>query len=322
MKCKKFFAAAAACLMVAGFAACGNEPTPANPDEKVFQIGICQLAEHPAMDEATRGFKEFLTEKLGDKVQFSVQNAQGEQTNCTTIVNQFVAAKVDLIMANATNAVKAAREATSDIPIVGTSVTDYVFSGLVASNEAPGANVTGASDMNPVNVQVQLMKTLCPEVKTVGIVINSGEENSAIQAEEAKTAFEAEGFAVKIYSVADTNEIQTVVTAACNEVDAFYEPTDNLIAANVPTMSNITTAAGKPVICGEGGMCESGFLATYAISYYELGRAAGEQAFNILVNGADPATTPIFFFDVSQLTLVVNEQNAAELGITIPEELK
>lgn len=323
MKCKKFLAAAAACLMVAGLAACGNEPsTPSNPDEKVFQIGIVQLAEHPAMDEATRGFKEFLTEKLGDKVQFSVQNAQGEQTNCTTIVNQFVSSKVDLIMANATNAVKAAREATSDIPIVGTSVTDYVSTGLVASNEAPGANVTGASDMNPVNVQVQLMKTLCPEVKTVGIVINSGEENSAIQAEEAKTAFEAEGFTVKIYSVADTNEIQTVVTAACNEVDAFYEPTDNLIAANVPTMSNITTAAGKPVICGEGGMCESGFLATYAISYYELGRAAGEQAFNILVNGADPATTPIFFFDVSNLSLVINEENAAELGITIPEELK
>lgn len=323
MKCKKFLAAAAACLMVAGFAACGNEPsTPSNPDEKVFQIGIVQLAEHPALDEATRGFKEFLTEKLGDKVQFNVQNAQGEQTNCTTIVNQFVSSKVDLIMANATNAVKAAREATSDIPVVGTSVTDYVFSGLVASNEAPGANVTGASDMNPVNVQVQLMKTLCPEVKTVGIVINSGEENSAIQAEEAKTAFEAEGFAVKIYSVADTNEIQTVVTAACNEVDAFYEPTDNLIAANVPTMSNITTAAGKPVICGEGGMCDSGFLATYAISYYELGRAAGEQAYNILVNGADPATTPIFFFDVSNLSLVINEENAAELGITIPEELK
>lgn len=323
MKCKKFLAAAAACLMVAGLAACGNEPsTPSNPDEKVFQIGIVQLAEHPAMDEATRGFKEFLTEKLGDKVQFNVQNAQGEQTNCTTIVNQFVSSKVDLIMANATNAVKAAREATSDIPIVGTSVTDYVSIGLVASNEAPGANVTGASDMNPVTVQVDLMKTLCPEVKTVGIVINSGEENSAIQAEEAKTAFEAEGFAVKIYSVADTNEIQTVVTAACNEVDAFYEPTDNLIAANVPTMSNITTAAGKPVICGEGGMCESGFLATYAISYYELGRAAGEQAFNILVNGADPATTPIFFFDVSNLSLVINEENAAELGITIPEELK
>lgn len=325
MKCKKILAAAAACLMVAGLTACGNNnstPTPSNDGEKVFQIGIVQLVEHNALDEATRGFKEFLTEKLGDKVQFNVQNAQGEQTNCTTIVNQFVASKVDLIMANATNAVKAAREATSDIPVVGTSVTDYVASGLVASNEAPGANVTGASDMNPISVQVQLMKTLCPDVKTVGIVINSGEENSAIQAEEAKAAFEAEGFTVKIYSVADTNEIQTVVTAACNEVDAFYEPTDNLIAANVPTMSNITTAAGKPVICGEGGMCDSGFLATYAISYYELGRAAGQQAYDILVNGADPATTPIFFFDVSQLTLVVNEQNAADLGITIPESLK
>ena len=325
MKCKKILAAAAACLMVAGLTACGNNnstPTPSNDGEKVFQIGIVQLVENNALDEATRGFKEFLTEKLGDKVQFNVQNAQGEQTNCTTIVNQFVASKVDLIMANATNAVKAAREATSDIPVVGTSVTDYVASGLVASNEAPGANVTGASDMNPVSVQVQLMKTLCPDVKTVGIVINSGEENSAIQAEEAKAAFEAEGFTVKIYSVADTNEIQTVVTAACNEVDAFYEPTDTLIAANVPTMSNITTAAGKPVICGEGGMCDSGFLATYAISYYELGRAAGQQAYDILVTGADPATTPLFFFDVSQLTLVVNEQNAADLGITIPESLK
>lgn len=194
MKIKKLLAAAAASLMVAGMTACGNNstPTPSNPDEKVFQIGIVQLAEHPALDEATHGFKEFLTEKLGDKVQFSVQNAQGEQTNCTTIVNQFVSSKVDLIMANATNAVKAAREATSDIPVVGTSVTDYVSSGLVASNEAPGANVTGASDMNPVTVQVDLMKTLCPEVKTVGIVINSGEENSAIQADEAKTAFENE----------------------------------------------------------------------------------------------------------------------------------
>ena len=323
----KLLALLLAVIMAASFAACGNEPTPVNPDEKVFQIGIVQLAEHPALDEATRGFKEFLTEKLGDKVQFNVQNAQGEQTNCTTIVNQFVSSKVDLIMANATNAVKAAREATSDIPIVGTSVTDYVFSGLVASNEAPGANVTGASDMNPVNVQVQLMKTLCPEVKTVGIVINSGEENSAIQAEEAKTAFEAEGFAVKIYSVADTNEIQTVVTAACNEVDAFYEPIirKRIAVEHIYCGKNrrtITTAAGKPVICGEGGMCESGFLATYAISYYELGRAAGEQAFNILVNGADPATTPIFFFDVSNLSLVINEENAAELGITIPEELK
>ena len=307
MKRNRILAVLAACLMIVGMTACGNNAAPSDDGAKTYRIGIVQLAEHPALDNATNGFRDYLTEKLGDSVSFDVQNAQGEQTNCTTIVNQFV---------------KAAREATSDIPVVGASVTDYVSSGLIASNEAPGANVTGASDMNPVTVQVELMKTLCPDVKTVGIVINSGEENSAIQAKEAKAAFEAEGYTVKIYSVADSNEIQTVVTAACNEVDAFYEPTDNLIADNVPTMSNITTPAGKPVICGEDGMCNNGFLATYAISYYEMGRAAGEQAYNILVNGADPATTPIFFFDTSRLTLVINEENAAQLGITIPESLK
>lgn len=322
MKRNRILAVLAACLMIVGMTACGNNAAPSDDGAKTYRIGIVQLAEHPALDNATNGFRDYLTEKLGDSVSFDVQNAQGEQTNCTTIVNQFVSSRVDLIMANATNAVKAAREATSDIPVVGTSVTDYVSSGLIASNEAPGANVTGASDMNPVTVQVELMKTLCPGVKTVGIVINSGEENSAIQANEAKAAFEAEGYTVKIYSVADSNEIQTVVTAACNEVDAFYEPTDNLIADNVPTMSNITTPAGKPVICGEDGMCNNGFLATYAISYYEMGRAAGEQAYNILVNGADPATTPIFFFDTSRLTLVINEENAAQLGITVPESLK
>ena len=243
MKRNRILAVLAACLMIVGMTACGNNAAPSDDGAKTYRIGIVQLAEHPALDNATNGFRDYLTEKLGDSVSFDVQNAQGEQTNCTTIVNQFVSSRVDLIMANATNAVKAAREATSDIPVVGTSVTDYVSSGLIASNEAPGANVTGASDMNPVTVQVELMKTLCPDVKTVGIVINSGEENSAIQANEAKAAFEAEGYTVKIYSVADSNEIQTVVTAACNEVDAFYEPTDNLIADNVPTMSNITTPA-------------------------------------------------------------------------------
>ena len=318
MKCKKFLAAAAACLMVAGLAACGNEPsTPSNPDEKVFQIGIVQLAEHPALDEATRGFKEFLTEKLGDKVQFSVQNAQGEQTNCTTIVNQFVSSKVDLIMANATNAVKAAREATSDIPVVGTSVTDYVSSGLVASNEAPGANVTGASDMNPVTVQVDLMKTLCPEVKTVGIVINSGEENSAIQAEEAKTAFEAEGFAVKIYSVADTNEIQTVVQSMVGKVDVIYAPTDNVIAAGMSTVAMIATDNQIPVICGEAGMVNAGGLATYGIDYYQLGYMTGEQAIEILTKGADVAEMPIGYLPAERCALTVNKTTADTLGIDI-----
>lgn len=327
MKLKKTLAAAAAALMtLTALSGCGNTAagTASGSDsgEKTFTIGICQLAEHPALDAATKGFQDVLTEKLGDKVTFDVQNAQGEQTNCTTIINKFVTSNVDLIMGNATNAVKAAREATSTIPVIGTSVTDYVTSGLVADNNAPGGNVTGASDNNPVTVQVELMKQLCPEAKTIGIVYCSGEENSAIQADEAKTAFEAAGFTVKTYTVADSNEIQPVVTKACGEVDAFYEPTDNLIASNTTTMANITTAAGKPVICAEESLCDNGFLATYSVSYEELGRQAGLMAYDILVNGKSPATTPIFFFDSSNLKLVINEQNATELGITIPDALK
>ncbi|MGM9653327.1 MAG: ABC transporter substrate-binding protein [Eubacteriales bacterium] len=287
-----------------------------------YTIGICQLMEHDALDAATKGFQDYLTEKLGDKVTFEVKLAQGELTNCTTIVNGFVSSGVDLIMGNATNAVKAAREATDKIPVVGTSVTDYVSTGIVASDEKPGANVTGVSDNNPVEVQVELMQTLCPNVKTVGIVYCSGEENSRIQAEEAKAAFEAKGYTVKIYTVADSNEIQAVVTKACSEVDAFYEPTDNLIASNVPVMANVTTPAGKPVITGEEGMCMSGFLATYSISYYEIGRRAGEMAYEILVNGKNPGDIPVYHFDTASLNLVINEENAKELGITIPDSLK
>lgn len=319
MRAKKLAAVlTAAVMLVSVLVGCGEAK-----DDGKYSIGICQLIEHDALDAATEGFEAALKEKLGeDNVTFDLQYAQGEQTNCTTIVNKFVSSKVDLIMGNATNAVKAAREATSEIPVVGTSVTDYAASGLVESNEKPGANVTGASDNNPVSVQVELMQTLCPDVKTVGIVICSGEENSIIQAEEAKTAFEAANYTVKIYQVADSNEIQTVVTQACNEVDGFYEPSDNLIASNVTAMSNITNPAGKPVICAEEGMCMAGFLATYSISYYDLGYEAGLMAYDILVNGKNPAEMPIFTFDASNLNLVINETTVAELGITVPDSLK
>lgn len=308
-------------FMLSGCNTPAPAPTPTPEPKTVFKIGIVQLAEHPALDAATQGFQDALTEKLPDQVEFDLQNAQGEQTNATTIVNKFVNDKVSLIMANATNSVKAAREATSTIPIVGTSVTDYVKSGLVESNEAPGGNVTGASDNNPVDVQVELLAALVPDAEVVGIVYSSAEENSEIQAVEAKAALEAKGYEVKIYTVADSNEIQTIVTKACTEVDAFYEPSDNLIASNVPTMANITTAAGIPVITAESSMCEAGFLATYSISYYDLGLKAGEMAFEILVNGADPATTPIFTFDTSNLTLFINQEVADALGIVIPEGL-
>lgn len=319
MKTKKILSIALAAIMVVmAFALCGCQVK----DDGTYVVGIVQLAEHSALDAATEGFQAALTEKLGDKVSFEVKNAQGEQTNCSTIVTGFVNANVDLIMANATNAVKAAREATDKIPIVGTSVTDYVASGLVDSKEKPGANVTGASDNNPVGVQVELMKALCPNVKTVGIVYCSGEENSKIQADEAKAAFEKAGYTVKLYTVADSNDIQPVVTQACNEVDGFYEPTDNLIAANVPAMANVATAAGKPVIVGEESMCRAGFLATYSISYYDLGYNAGLMAYDILVNGKDPAEMPIYEFSTEDLTLIINEETAKALNITVPDSLK
>lgn len=298
------------------------ESTETATTDKTFHVGIVQLVEHPALDQATEGFQEALKAKLGDKVTFDVQNAQGEQANAATIVQKFVANNVDLIMGNATNAVKAAVEATSDIPIVGTSVTDYVESGLVASDEAPGANVTGASDSNPVEMQVALLKQLVPTAKTVGIVYSSSEENSEIQAQQAKTAFEAEGITVNLYTVADSNEIQTVVTKAVGEVDAFYEPSDNLIASNVATMSNITTPAKKPVIAAEEGMVNAGFLGTYSISYLELGKKAGDMAAEILLDGKDPATMPIFHFTKDDLTLVINKENAAAVGVEIPADLQ
>ena len=304
-------------IMVFALAACGEQKA-----DGTYNIGIVQLAEHPALDQATKGFQDVLKDKLGDKVTFEVKNAQGEQTNCTTIVAGFVSAKVDLIMGNATNAVKAAMEATDTIPIVGTSVTDYVSEGIVKSNDAPGGNITGASDNNPVTMQVQLMKTLVPAAKTIGIVYCSGEGNSKVQADEAKAAFENEGYTVKIYTVADSNEISPVVTQACSEVDAFYEPTDNLIASNVSTMANITTANKKPVIAAEESMCNNGFLATYSINYYDLGKKAGEMAYDILANGKNPAEMPIYHFTPEDLTLIINDEVAADLQITIPDSLK
>lgn len=302
------------CLVLACFSGCGQSGSE-------YTVGICQFMEHGALDAATEGFKAALTEKLGDKVAFVEKNAQGEQTNCGTIVNKFVADGVDLIMANATPALTAAREATNTIPVIGTSVTQYVPD-FVADDQAPGGNITGASDLNPVDVQVRLMDALCPGVETVGIVISSGEVNSQVQADEAKAAFEKAGKTVKIYTAADSNDLQAVFTKACEEVDAFYEPTDNLVANNMEIVKNVTVPAKKPVICGEGNMCEAGGLATYSISYYKLGYAAGLQAYEILANGADPGALPIEYMGNDDLELVVNQEVADGLGITIPEELQ
>ncbi len=281
-----------------------------------YKVGIVQLVQHDALDQATEGFKAALTEKLGDKVVFDYQNASGDAATCSTIVDKFVTNNVDLIMANATPAVQAAKEATATIPIVGTSVTDYASSNLVASNDAPGGNVTGASDMNGVANQMDLIKTFAPNAKIVGIVYCSAEDNSKLQFEEAKGVFEADGYTVKGYAVADVNELMAVVDTAVAECDVFYEPTDNLLAANIEVLKNEAVPAGKVVICGEESMCKAGGVASYSINYYDVGYEAGLMAYEILVNGANPAEMPIKQFTSDELTLIQNEAVMAEMGIT------
>ena len=308
-------------LMILNLCACG---TATQADDGIYNIGIVQLMQHVALDQATKGFQDALKEKLGDKVVFDIQLASGETTNCTTIVTKFVNDDVDLIMGNATPAVIAAKEATATIPIVGTSVTDYVAAetAIVASNEAPGANVTGYSDMSDIAAHVELTQKLCPNAKTVAIIYCSAEPNSVIQGNQAEELYKSAGYTTVTLTASDVTTISTVVTTACGQADVIYIPTDNLFAENMESVKNITEPAKIPVICGEGGMVQSGGTASVAIDYYTLGYRAGEMAYEILVNGADPATTPIGFMTADDMELVINEENVAAIGLTIPEDLK
>lgn len=288
-------------------------------DDDVYHVGVIQLVEHEALDAATEGFQDALKEKLGDKVVFDVQNAQGEETNCATICTKFVNDDVDLIMANATQALTSAATATPDIPIVGTSVTDFVTTDTVESNDKPGTNVTGTSDLAPIDQQIALLKRLVPDAKTVGILYCSSEANSVYQAEEAQKELEKEGIKVKVYTVADSNDIQQVVTKAADNSDAIYIPTDNTIASNMEIVKNVTVPEKVPVIAGEENMCAVGGLATLSISYYNIGYNAGLMAYDILVNGKDPAEMPIQYAD--EITLKYNAEIASELGIQIPDDM-
>ncbi len=295
-----------------------SEESEAETEGEVYEIGILQLVEHPALDEATQGFQDKLTELLGENVTFDVQNAQGESTNTTTIATKFVSDDVDLIMANATGAVQAASQATGDIPVIGTSVTDYVTAGVVASNEAPGSNVTGVSDLAPVDQQIEILQQIAPDAQKVGILYCSAEPNSIFQSELAEQYLTDAGIEYEVYTVADSNEIQPVVTQMVGEVDVIYIPTDNTLANNMEIVKNIALPALIPVITGEEGMCATGGLATLSISYYELGQQAGQMAYEVLVEGADPATMPIEFVS-ENIVPKYNAEAATELGITIPE---
>lgn len=313
----------AGCGLVGGPDAAKNKEVQAVSEGKekdVYKIGICQQLEHQALDSATEGFQDALVEKLGkEKVEFDYQNAQGEQTNCASIATKFVNSDVDLIMANATTSLQACAAATADIPIVGTSVTDYVVAGVVESNEAPGRNVTGTSDLAPVDKQIELMLELVPDAKKAGILYCSSEANSVYQAEMAEEMLEAKNIEVECYTVADSNDIQQVVTKMSDSCDVIYIPTDNTIANNMEGVKNITVPAGIPVICGEENMCAVGGLATLSISYYNIGYNAGLMAYEILINGKNPADMPIQYAD--EVTVKYNADVAAALGMKMPEDM-
>ena len=321
---KRVLAIITSALILLSLCACNANPKYNSAGERIYTVGIVQLMQHVALDQATQGFQDALKDKLGDRVTFDVQLASGEPTNCTTIVTKFVNSNVALSMGNATPAVIAAKEATSTIPIIGTSVTDYVAeeAAIVESNEAPGANVTGYSDMSDIAAHVDLTQKLCPNAKTVAIIYCSAEPNSVIQAAQAKELYQAAGYTVIELTASDVTTISTIVTSACEKADVIYIPTDNLFAENMESVKNIAQPAKIPVICGEGGMVQSGGTASVAIDYYVLGYRAGEMAYEIMVNGADPATTPIGFMTADDMELIINEENVAAIGLTIPDDLK
>lgn len=288
--------------------------------DKVYQIGICQLLQHDALDAATLGFKEAMIEKLGeDKVKFDEQNASGDSATCATIINQFVSADVDLILANATASLQAAAAGTGTIPILGTSITDYATALEIDSwNGVTGKNISGTSDLAPLKEQAAMLNELFPDAKTVGLLYCSAEANSVYQADTIQGFLEEYGYTCKTYTFADSNDIASVTTNAAGECDVIYVPTDNTSASNTEVINNVCLPAGVPIIAGEEGICKGCGVATLSISYYDIGYKAGEMAVDILVNGADITTMPIE--SAPNVTKEYNEAICKELNITVPDD--
>ena len=306
-----------AAVMVVVLTGCSNARDGAS---KVYNIGVCQLVEHPALDAATQGFKEALIAKLGeDKVKFDVQNAQGEQATSATICNGFVSDNVDLILANATTPLQTAAAATSSIPILGTSVTDYASALQISNwNGTTGRNISGTSDLAPIDQQEKMLKELFPDVKKVGLLFCTAESNSAYQIDLFVKALEADGIPYVKYGVADSNEIQSIVTNAISECDVLYIPTDNTLANATETIYNIVVPAKVPVIAGEEGICKGCGVATLSISYYDLGYTTGEMAYEVLVNGKDIKTLEVKY--APNTTKKYNKSICEKLGISIPSD--
>ena len=336
-KQSKLLALLLACAMTLALSACGGTSATtstsagsaaapaasgsaaAATSDKTYTIGICQLVQHNALDAATKGFKDALTEKLGDKVKFDEQNAAGDSATCATICNQFVSSNVDLIMANATAALQAATAATNSIPILGTSVTDYGTALSISDwKGTTGTNVTGTADLAPLDKQAEMIKTLFPDAKNVGILYCSAEPNSKYQSTEITKYLTDAGYTCKEFTFADSNDVAAVTKTACDESDVIYIPTDNTAASCAESINNVAEPAKVPIVAGESGICTGCGVATLSIDYYDLGVFTGNMAYEVLVNGADPATTEIQF--APKTTYQYMADRCEKLGVKVPSD--
>lgn len=307
-----------ALTMVLSLAACGGDGGTDQNEEGKYTVGICQLAPHEALDAATQGFKDALIEKLGEgNVVFKEGNASGDSTLCPTIIDGFVSEKVDLILANATAPLQAAASATSTIPVLGTSITDYATALEITDwTGTVGTNVSGTSDLAPLDQQAAMLQEIFPDAKTVGLLYCSGEPNSVYQCDLIEGYLTGMGYAVKRFAFNDTNDVASVTQAACDSSDVIYIPTDNTAADNTEAIANVVLPAKVPVVAGEEGLCKGCGVVTLTISYYDIGHIAGEMAYDILVNGADVSTMPVKF--APEVVKKYNAANCEALGITVP----
>ncbi|MBP3651580.1 MAG: ABC transporter substrate-binding protein [Clostridia bacterium] len=291
---------------------------PTLAEEASYNVGICQLVQHVALDDATQGFMDALTAKLGDKVTFNLQNASGDSATCVTIMNSLIAEEVDLIMANATPALQAAQAATGDIPILGTSVTDYASALDIADwAGVTGINISGTSDLAPLDGQAALLQELFPEAKEVGLLYCTAEANSVYQVETIEGYLTAAGYNCTMYGFTDSNDVASVVQSACANSDVLYAPTDNTVASCTEAIRNVVDTEKKAIVGGDEGICAGCGVATICINYYDLGYATGEMAYEILVNGADVSAMPVEFSP--NPIKVYNPEICEYLGITVPE---
>lgn len=314
---KKITALLLAVLMLCAVTACGGGDNAGSGDG-TYTVGICQLVQHPALDAATQGFKDVLTEEFGDKVTFEEGNASNDIPTCSTICNGFVSSGVDLILANATASLQAAASATSSIPVLGTAVTEYgVALNIENFNGTVGTNISGTSDLAPLDQQADMLAELFPDAKNVGILYCSGEPNSKYQAKVVGESLEKKGMTVKEYTFTDSNDVSTVTTSACSENDVLYIPTDNTAASCTEAINAIALPAGVPIIAGEEGICKGCGVATLSIDYYELGRTTGQMAVKILKGEANVSEMPIEYYP--EPVKEYNADIASKLGVKIPD---